>query len=419
MNQDLNNQNNNDFNMQGNNRILDNQSLNNTQNSNNTINQNTQQNFNVNQFQQQSMQNVQQSINSSNTNMSMLNTQNGISQGNAQSSNQISNTSYQDYQQPSQQYNGNNIKKNKKLLIILGVIVLLIVAVIVVIIVVKNSKNDGNTNVDPTISSSTFEKSGDYYVLKADNDKILLDNIKNYGDIYTKEFCNGTIKITTTDNQVAIINDKGKFIVEPGKYKNISQTGCYYTVTNYDEQIKSKILKYDGNIFFQDSNDVYLRKSSIECAVNYCFSKKVALFTTENKYQLLDSKGNVIKEYQKIGNEKEPEVDSKYQDEKEDRYITSYYNGKTDVIDTNNYKIIVSLNGKYYVKDINKNNKNQFILYKNDNNNRHTIVFNNGKQSFEETTCLNVAFENDNVRCLIELGGTFKYYDINGKEISK
>ena len=39
-------------------------------------------------------------------------------------------------------------------------------------------------------------------------------------------------------------------------------------------------------------------------------------------------------------------------------------------------------------------------------------VLNKGKITFETDKCLNVAFVNDEVRCLIQNGGVFEYYDI-------
>lgn len=388
MNQDSNNLNQNTFNAQGNNGIPNNQPLNNNQ-----------------YVQSQQV----------NTNMH----QQPMNQMNIQQPTQQPVNSFESGNVNNQNLNSKPSKKMNLGLIIAIVAIIVIIVVVTIILLSYNSNSENSLNNDPTVSSAFFEESGDHYVLKNENGNILLDNIKNYGDIYTKSFCNGTIKITTTDGKVGIINDKGKFVAELGKYSYISQTGCYYSVTNRDDEIKKKILKYDGSVFFQDENDAYLNKSSIECAVNYCFSKKVALFSTNGKYQLLDSKGNVIKEYEKITNVDKPIVSSKIYDEEKDRYITSFYNGYTDVIDTKSNKIITSLTGEYYIKDINENNENQFILYKNDGDNRHLIVYNNGKQTFEKTTCLNVAFVNGEVRCLIQNGGVFVYYDINGNKLDK
>ena len=189
-------------------------------------------------------------------------------------------------------------------------------------------------------------------------------------------------------------------------------------MTNNEDAIKKKILKYDGSVFFEDASDIYLNKSSIECAVDFCFSKKVALFSTNEKYQLLDSRGKIIKEYEKIANVNKPKIQAQKNDEEMDRYITSYYNGKTDVIDTNSNEIIGLLNGDYYVIDVNTNNENQFILYKNDDVNKHTIVFNNGKKTFDTTSCYNVFFQDDEVNCLVG-NSIFDYYDINGNKINK
>lgn len=404
MNQEQNNFNNQNFN----NGMMNNQPLPNNQNLNNQFNPNV--NVNQSTFNQQSINHQPQSTVSYQQPINQVNMQQPAPQSvNTFESGNINNQNF-------------NSKPPKKLNIglIVGIVVAIVAIIAVIIIFLNNdSSSENKLKEDPTVSSASFEQSGDYYVLKDESGKILLDNIKYYGDLYTKGFCNGTTKITTTDGKVGIINDKGKFIAELGKYKYITQTGCYYKVTNYDDEIKVKILNYDGSVFFEDINDKYLDKSSIECAVNYCFSKKVALFSTNGKYQLLDSKGKVIKEYEKITGVDKPKVSSKIQDEEKDRYISSFYNGKTDIIDTKNNKIITSLNDEYYVKDINSNNENQVIIYKNNGVDRHAIIYNNGKKSFDTTSCLNIAFVNGEVRCLIQNGGVFEYYDVNGKKLDK
>lgn len=332
------------------------------------------------------------------------------------------------YTQPTPQID-NNInnennprpqKKNKNIIIIIVIgIIILLLFIVIGFFAIKKISNKFSKSDDISDVTSKFEKAGDKYVLKDEKGNVLLDNIQDYGDLYLEEFCNGTIKVKSPDGKLGIINSKGKFIVGYGKYEHIEQTGCYYTVTNYDEKIKTKILKYDGSVFFEDEKDPYLEKSDIDCAVNFCFSKKVALFTTKGKYQLLDSKGNVIKEYNEVKDE-EPYVSGLNLDDKVDRYITSYYNGSTDIIDTKSSKILKTVKGKYYIREINKKNEEQFILYKYDIDTeiRHAIIFNNGKQTFDVEECVLIEFDDDNIMC-VRKDRIVDRFDINGNKVEK
>lgn len=409
MNQD-NNFNQNNFNSQGNNGISNNQPLNN-------------QGMNVNQ---QATPSFQQPINQTNIGQpaNLYETDNNQSQ--------IDNANL--YQQPYTQkndisnYTNTEKPKNKKSKLLILIIAVLLVVVIGVIIIVTNLSKNKNDN-EPISVSSTFEKIDNHYVLKDDKGKILLDNISSHS-----EFCNGTTQIINTDGDYAIINGSGKFIAEYGKYDRVEQYHswggtyyCFYKVKDYTTN-QSSILKYDGNILYSDNNNKTLKNISLK---NY--SVKYAILTTPDKYQVINYLGDTFLSFDRSENDSEPEVYAGG----DGKYTSIYYNGLSYVYDLKTFnQMLTPLNGKYQIQDVytksetitiagfeNKKEEDSIILFGypniNDTNMRKTYVLHKGKITFETDKCLNVAFVNDEVRCLVQNGGVFEYYDVNGKKLDK
>lgn len=305
-------------------------------------------------------------------------------------------------------------KKNILKITLIAIISLIVLLISVLIFGKKSTTLDGETE---NSTNSKFEKEGQYYVLKDENGNILLDNVSSYGSIYNNEFCNGTINVTMSDGREGIINSNGKFITKLGEYSFIKHEACYYIVSSDNGK---KILKYDGSLFFEDSNDKHLDKNTINCPVDYCFSKKVALFTASNKYQLLDSKGKVINEYEK-NNDDKPVVKTTYSDEKEDSYISVFYQNQTEIYDTKTFKLISKKSGNYYIKGVKHESKEAVLLLQDKEGEKETILLVNGKEILSTTKCLNALFEdNETVRCILnDSTKTVKFYDLNGNEISR
>ena len=303
--------------------------------------------------------------------------------------------------------------KNKKNILIIALIAIISLIILLTIILVLNNTSNSENEIS---TNSKFEKEGQYYALKDENNNILLDNISSYGSIYNKEFCNGTINVTMSDGKEGIINSNGKFITKLGEYNYIKHEACYYIVSSDKGK---KILKYDGTLFFEDSNDKYLDKNNINCPVDYCFSKKVALFSTSNKYQLLDSKGKVISEYEKKNSNK-PIIKTIYSNEKEDSYISVYYQNQTEIYETKTFKLISKKNGNYYIKDVKHEPKEALLILQDREGEKETILLVDGEEMLSTTKCLNAFFEdNETIRCILDTNKTVKFYDLNGKEISR
>lgn len=289
--------------------------------------------------------------------------------------------------------------------------------VTVLTIVGKNILSfDLNSNSDSSINV-TFEEDGEYYILKNENGKVLLDGIKQYGDLYNEDFCNGIINVTLKNDKIVLINTKGKIVKDLSEYDNIDFNACYYTVSSPKGK---KILKYDGSLFFEDKNDIYLENSSIECSVKYCSSKKVASFSTLNKYQLLNLNGDIIKEIRKENDFSKPIVKTKYLDEEDDSYVSVYYDNQTEIYDTKTFKLISKHKGNYYIKDVIHGDADKLLVLEDGIGKREVIAYVDGKETFRTSECFNAFFsDSGNIQCLIKEGGPLESFDLNGRKINE
>lgn len=323
-----------------------------------------------------------------------------------------------------------NKKMNTKLLVI---ILIAILVVICGIFIFKKVVNKGSNS--PVEVLSTFEKNGEYYTLKSENGKVLLDNIKSHG-----EFCNGTTEIKNTNGEYAIIDGSGKFVVNYGKYSSIEQYskygGKYYCFYKAKDSLKSQyyILKYDGSIFYSNDDDKYLKSVSVK---TYDTSTKYILFETKTSYKFVNYLGDVFFAADKVGDEA-PSIMSCNGENVYDKYLVFYYNNKTYIYDLSSFKQKFDvLDGQFAIRGLQvsktsvtiagienkKENESVIIWGYHDVNNiekRVAYLYYNGKLTFQTDKCLNVAFVNGNeFRCLIQNGGVFEYYDIKGNKLDK
>lgn len=339
--------------------------------------------------------------------------------------NQNINYNYSNQQYYNNDRNKRRVRKSRGgIFFVLGV---LLIGAGVFIMIFNNSSIGGRS--DPTFATSSFEKHGDSYVLTDKNGNVLLDNINSH-----KVFCNGTTEIENKEKQKAIINDQGKFIVDYGKYSYIGQycsnsdlCYCFYHVID-KETSQESILKYDGSILYSNTNDPKLKNVKLN---NY--STTFGVLTTPDKYEVINFEGNTFLEFERKNKASNLEVLAGG----DDRYTAIYYDGLTYVYNLNTFKeVLKPLTGKYKVKEVNTtvqtitiagfektSEEDAIILFGypniNDTNYMKTIVLNKDKVTFETDKCLNVAFVNGEVRCLIANGGIFEYYTVDGELIEK
>lgn len=324
-------------------------------------------------------------------------------------------------------------KFNAKFIII---IVVAIAAIIAGIVFAPKLLSDNEKKANsPVEVLSTFEQKDGYYVLQDENGNILLDNIKSHG-----KFCNGTTEVQNTNGEYGIIDGSGKFISEYGKYDMVDQYSswggnyyCFYEVI--DSSSQKHILKYDGSTLYSNGEDKYLSDVNIHL---YDVSTRFVLFETENDYQFLNYMGDAFFTVSKDKDSDEPIVMQNNGNQANEKYLTIYSNGKTYIYDLKTFKpAFNSFEGKYWIKDIEVakittniagiesiKEEDSLIIFgypnPDDESKRKTILAEKGKITFETDKCLNVAFvDGNNLRCLIQNGGVFEYYDIKGNKLDK
>lgn len=333
--------------------------------------------------------------------------------------------------------NSNPEKKSKtKLFIIIGAVVLLVIVAIILVPKLLGSGSGGSSTDKnkPVEVLSTWEEVDGGYVLKDQNGNILLDNIKSHG-----EFCNGTTEVENKDGQYSIVDGTGKLLVEFGKYKYLDQVSswggnyyCFYEVTQ-NEPYQKFILKYDGSIFYSSEEDKYLKDVDINV---YDTTVKFVVFETETNFQLVDFKGNVFATIEKVEDE-DITVLSASGDEVYDSYLTIYYNNKSYIYDLNTFKEKYTYDGKFGIDDfevsevtvtiagIENTTKEEILIISGepDPTNKDynvTYVYLDDKLKFQTDKCLRANVTNINdIQCLIQNGGVYEYYDINGNKIEE
>lgn len=237
-------------------------------------------------------------------------------------------------------------KNKKKLFIIIGAV---LVVVIIVLILAFSSSGSGGSFVDKIeVVNSKFESSGNGYVLKDEDGNVLLKDIDRYGT-----FVVGTTYVRNNKNEYAIIDGKGKQLVEYGKYKKIRQL-CSWGSTCYglyeaETDDQSFYLKYDGSVLYKDDNDKNLYTVS-----NSYFTSSENLFTikTKEKEMIYNNYGVLLKEFMINKDDKDKEgpvlltSDSDY-------YDIIFYENKSYVFNSITGKELMSGEGYYFVRDEN------------------------------------------------------------------
>lgn len=341
---------------------------------------------------------------------------------------------YNAFNTPGEEHQTKSPKKkiNTKLIIIVVIILIAVIGTILLPKLFNGSKSNG-----PVVVNSTFEKNEGYYVLQDENGKVLLSNIKKHGN-----FCNGTTEVQNTNGEYGIVDGNGKLIVEYGKYSSIEQYSswsnkyyCFYEVTEKNNNYQKMILKYDGSILYSNKDDRNLRDVDLNV---YESTNKFVLFETKEQYQFLNYLGEPFFTLNKKQSIEEPTIlsnDGEYANEK---YLSIYYDGKTYIYNLDTFKLAFNVfNGEYWIKDrhvssettsiagidINTKESESLIIfgYPNPDNKKQkkTYLVEKGKITFETDKCLNAYFVGINdLNCLIQNGGPFEKYDINGNKIN-
>ena len=399
MNQEQNNLNQNNFNSQGNNGIPNNQPLNNqnvTQDSNASS-------LEFNQQIPQTMSDTFESRNSNNQNLnvsqtfnpqSMQNYQQPINQMNIQQpTSQPVNNSFENVNFSNQSSNNKPQKKMNTGLII-GIVVAIVI-VIVGIVLVPNLSNKGSK-----VHNLTNEKSNVIIVNNKDNKNALFNvDGKQLTEFYDEitEFRND-IAIVKNNNEYAVINSKGKFIINFKEYSYITFAGFI---------IRAKDEEYNYNLI--DNNGKKIKVITDGEILDYWGYDKLIIIENDKDYEILNPyTGSLIKKITKADVDDLKVYDGEY----DLTYV--YYNNKTYIINYKTGKIINELTGEKQINSINSINNTQYvILEKSDNTFEY---YNNDKQVFATKECTNLFFDdNNNLICAVDYDKRY-LMDNNGKK---
>ncbi len=327
----------------------------------------------------------------------------------------------------------------KVLIIVLSIVGAIILVAIIAFAIFALSNNDNYVAMAET--TSTFEEVSGKYVLKNKDGKIVADNIYSHG-----KFCNGTTEVRNIDKQYGIIDQNGKMIVNYGKYSDIDQLSswgisyyCFYEVEDSNNQ--KAYLSYDGKVIYYDKNNPKLSKVSL---FYYYDTDRINFIRTENKYIYYSFNGDLIVEYNRKSqdNSDEPDLYMKYDtlpngsSQEKSTIATIIFDGKTDIINLNNFKIIrKGLEGEFKPYEVSasessltilgvtkKNIETNYIIRgeitKNGKKVNRFIVFINDNFAFETDDCDSMKFDWDFAVCN-KYNSSPIYYNQKGKQVSE
>lgn len=375
MNQEQNNLNQSNFNPQGNNGIPNNQPLN-DQSLNNTFDQNVAQNSNVNVSSATVNQQVSPTPSYEQPIIQDINSQpinNSLDGRNANNQ------------------NSNNNSKKMKLGLIIGIAVVIVIVGIALVLKLFGKYNKTLTNENSNV-----------IIVENKDKKSALFNVKGkqltefYDEI--TEFHND-IAIVKNNKEYAVINSKGKFIINFKEYKYITTVGFI---------IRARDDKYNYNLI--DNKGKKIKKIIDEEIQEYWDYDKLIIIEDDEYYEILNSyTGSLIKKIKRVNEEDDLEV---YDGEYDLTYF--YYNNKTYIINYKTGEIINELTGEKEVNSINSINNSQYVIF--ENGNKTFDYYNNDKKVFTTKKCANLFFEEDNNNLICRLNGKEYLIDNKGKK---
>lgn len=129
----------------------------------------------------------------------------------------------------------------------------------------------------PDVPSSFFlENDKGYYSLFNKKGKQLID----YSFIRVNEFYNEVSKVKDKDSKYGIVNEKGKYIVKPGKYENIYQYGSLFKV---EEDSKYSLLNKDGKKIIKKTDFNVETFTGIDSFIVVSYADKYIIYNYNGK----------------------------------------------------------------------------------------------------------------------------------------
>lgn len=263
---------------------------------------------------------------------------------------------------------------NKKVLI--GIISgILLVVIVVIFCLLKNNVDIHEEDDNPLQTNIIVIKNNDnLYALYDTEGKQVTD----FEYKYVSDFSNNHAEVKNKNDEVGIINNKGKMSVNFGKYKYISKKGCLYEVS--DQDYKDYLINSEGKVIYD------LEEKEVD---TFTTVEELVVVTSSDKIDVLDYTGKSI-----IRLDYNPDEEYKVYSG-EENYASFFYNNTSYIIDLYKGKITnkISSSVPYVVSSVNKLDEGKYVIASNDEKNKEYIYMNNTKEVFRTNTCTNLFFE--------------------------
>lgn len=242
--------------------------------------------------------------------------------------------------------NDNNSNKKKYLKIII-IVAIFVVVILGIIIAIKSFKHDNN-NLD--LISNTFfveNEKGLSAIFSVEGKQLTDYEYQIENSIYNEtDFINHAVNVKNSKGEVGVINDKGKVVIDFGKFETITRVGGLYQATDKDL-----------NQFLYDSSGKKIKSLDLLSIIKH--GDLYVIISNDDKYELINYEGKVILTIKKLDDNK-PEADI------EGEILSVYYNGKNYIVNVVSGKIISEFdaNESYCIHDTKANDTDSFILSK-------------------------------------------------------
>lgn len=275
-------------------------------------------------------------------------------------------------------------KNNKIIFVAVGIVV--VILVVSLFFIFKKNKNNSK-DFDVNYADAFFISDGDNYALFNNDGKQLTD----FKFSSVKSFINKTA-LVKKDDEYGVINDKGKMVIDFGKYDNIKSKAGLYEVT--DKNGNSYIVNGKGKVLY-DMNDAELETFIDVDLYSILTDKK------NNTYKVLNYAGKTLVEFKKdSSNDKEPSTNE------EDNFMSVFYNNKNYVFDLSNSKKVASFDSDkhYCVNNVSEDGKiitlNSCVGFLESQDKTYYKFIKDGKLYDLSDKCEKVIYSSDNLYCL-------------------
>ncbi len=278
----------------------------------------------------------------------------------------------------------NMVKNNKIIFMVIGIAI--VIFVVSLFFIFKKNKSNLK-DFDVYYADAFFISDGDKYALFNNDGKQLTE----FKFSSVESFINKTA-LVEKDNEYGVINEKGKMVIDFGKYDYIDSKAGLYEVT--DKNGNSYIVNGKGKVLY-DTNDAEL-ETFIDVDLYSVLTDKKS-----NTYKVLNYAGKTLVEFKKdSSNDKEPSTNE------EDNFMSVFYNNKNYVFDLSNSKKVASFDSDkhYCVNNVSEDGKiitlNSCVGFLESQDKTYYKFIKDGKVYDLSDKCEKVVYSFDNLFCM-------------------